>query len=185
MFQLRTRTTSSEAIYPAMPSRRAATIVPLPAPDADYRLLVPVLKALSGGVDAASIFESAGRALQTLAPFDWMALSYRAERGDSLTLHRSLPGRPEWLATSEPLKASTRRERAWFLPDVPRVVGPEGVPGVEQDLHWPVPHEVGPLIVCPFPAGAGGQRRDAQRALDVRLPLTCHFRAETKCDCRH
>ena len=145
-----------------MPSRRAATIVPLPAPDADYRLLVPVLKALSGGVDAVSVSEATGRALQTLAPFDWMALSYRAERGDGLTLHRSLPGRPEWLAASEPLKASTRRERAWFLPDVPRVVGPEGVPGVEKDLDWPVPHEVGPLIVCPFPAGAGGQRRDAQ-----------------------
>ncbi|MCO4768494.1 MAG: sigma-54-dependent Fis family transcriptional regulator [Deltaproteobacteria bacterium] len=147
-----------------MSSRRAATIVPLPAADADYRLLVPVMKSLAGGVDTASVFEAAGRALQTLAPFDWMALSYRAERGNALTLHRSLPGRPAWLASSQPLDVSGRRDRAWFLPDVPRIVGAEGVRGISEDVDWPVPHEVGALLTIPLPAGAGGQRRDAQRA---------------------
>jgi|GEM_PF-1928848 len=147
-----------------MATPRRATIVPLPAHDAEYRLLVPVLKELSAGVDLASTFEAMGRSLQRLAPFDWMALSYRSERGDELNLHRSLPGRPGWLASSQPLRASSRRERAWFLPDVPRIVGAEGVPGVADDHEWPVPADVGPLLTLPLPAGAGGQRRDAQRA---------------------
>jgi len=140
-----------------------ATIVPLPAADADYRLLVPVLKDLSAGSDAASLFQAAGAALQRLAPFDWMAISYMPLRGEDVILHRSIPGRPDWLAGSEPLQSSSRRTRAWFLPDVPRVVDTGGA-AITDDPTWPVPEEVGPLLSLPLPAGAGGQRRDAQRA---------------------
>ena len=150
--------------YFGMASSRVATIVPLPAPDADYRLLVPVLKSLTSGADLPSTFMAAGRALQQLVSFDWMAITYRAQRGDALVLHRSLPGRPDWLASSEQLRATSRRERAWFLPDVPRIAGTEGVPGVHDDPQWPVPEDVGPLLTLPLPAGGGGQRRDAQRA---------------------
>ena len=143
---------------------RSATIVPLPAPDADYRLLVPVLEELAAGVDLASTFEALGTALQRLAPFDWMALSYRSQRGDEVVLHRSLPGRPEWLASSEPLALESPRERQWFLPEGPRLAAPEGLPRARRDPSWPVPDSVGPLLSLPLPASGGGQRRDARRA---------------------
>ena len=143
---------------------RAATIVPLPAPDADYRALVPVLKELTVAVDLTSTFNTAGRALQRLAPFDWLALCYRPERDSAPLLHVSLSGRPEWLATSQPLEVRSPRLRQWFLPETPRIAGPEGVPGARADASWPVPRDIGPLLTCPLPAGSGGQRRDAQRA---------------------
>ena len=143
---------------------RAATIVPLPAPDADYRALVPVLKELTVAVDLTSTFNAAGRALQRLARFDWLALCYRPERDSSPVLHVSLSGRPEWLATSQPLDVRSHRLRQWFLPETPRIAGREGVPGARGDAAWPVPGDIGPLISCPLPAGSGGQRRDASRA---------------------
>ena len=143
---------------------RAATIVPLPAPDADYRALVPVLKELTLAVDLTSTFNAAGTALQRLGRFDWLALCYRPERDSAPILHVSLSGRPEWLATSQPLDVRSNRLRQWFLPDTPRIAGGEGVPGARADAGWPVPGDIGPLLSCPLPAGSGGQRRDAQRA---------------------
>ena len=55
-----------------MKSDPAATIVPLPVPDADYRELVGVLMALSKGVDLPSTFQSVARGLSELARFDWL-----------------------------------------------------------------------------------------------------------------
>ena len=144
--------------------QRAATIVPLPAPDAEYRELVPVLKRLTSAVDLTSTFNAAGTALQRLVRFDWLALCYRPERDSSPVLHVSLSGRPEWLATSNPLDVRSPRLRQWFLPETPRLVGPEGVAGARADATWPIPRDIGPLLSCPLPAGSGGQRRDAQRA---------------------
>jgi DNA-binding NtrC family response regulator len=146
-----------------MPPERLATIVPLPAPDADYRVLVRVLRELSRGVDLPSTFQAVAHGLSRLTRFDWLCVAWRPPRGQDFHLHASLSGRPEWLATSQTLPHASPELAAWFLPEIPRVVQDAHCAAGAADPAWPVPADIRPLITVPMPASAGGSRSAGDR----------------------
>ncbi len=146
-----------------MANKPLATIVPLPAPDADYRVLVEVLQELSRGVDLPSTFQAAARGLSRLTRFDWMCISWCPPRGQDVFLHLSLSGRPEWLATSQELPGLSGPVAAWFLPEMPRMVQNAAQAAAAGEPDWPVPFDIGPLAAVPMPAGAGGSRSSGDR----------------------
>lgn len=145
-----------------MPAERLATIVPLPLPDGDYRTLVEVLVDISRGVDVPSTFRAVARGVTRLTTFDWLGISWRGPRDDAATLHASLVGQPDWLATSSPLARGAAVD-LWFLPELPRIVGPASSAVAVQDPAWPVPAGIGPLLTVPLPRSGGGTRKRGQR----------------------
>ncbi len=146
-----------------MAKDRLATIVPLPAPDADYRVLVEVLRELSRGVDLASTFGAAATGLARLTQFDWMCFAWLPSRGEAPLLHASLSGRPEWLATSTVVERPLPEVAAWILPESARLVSDASACAAAERAQWPVPRDIGPLITVPMPAGGGGSRASASR----------------------
>ena len=146
-----------------MANKPLATIVPLPAPDADYRTLVEVLQELSRGVDLPSTFQAAARGLSRLTRFDWMCVSWCPPRGQDVFLHLSLSGRPEWLATSQELPGLSGPVSSWFLPEMPRMVQNAAQSSAASEPDWPVPYDIGPLVAVPMPAGGGGSRASGDR----------------------
>jgi DNA-binding NtrC family response regulator len=147
-----------------MATTRLATIVPLPAPDADYRLLVPVLREISRGVDLQSTFRAVALGLRRLTRFDWLAIARRSRDGRTITVHASLSGRPEWLAVTDDLQGLSPEAEAWLAPDVSRMVGPSTRPAGGHDPQWPVPRDIGPLLAVPLPA-PGESPRTSRGAL--------------------
>ena len=146
-----------------MPRERLATIVPLPSPDADYRVLVDVLRELSRGVDLASTFQAASTGLSRLTAFDWFAISWCPPRGDGTRLHASLSGRPDWLANTVELGDLHPAVAAWLLPEIPRMVTDARGAAACEAPTWPVPADVRPLISVPMPSNAGGSRAGGAR----------------------
>ncbi len=147
-----------------MSAQRLATIVPLPAPDGDYRVLVDVLVEISRGVDLTSTFRAAAQGVSRLTTFDWMAIAWRGPRSEHTTLHASLSGRPDWLATSQELDADAGPLALWFLPELPRMVGPARPALAAQDPAWPVPGDINALLTVPLPRTGGGSRARDDRA---------------------
>jgi len=141
----------------------SSTVVPLPAQDGDYRTLVGVLLDLSRGVDLPSTFQAVANGLLRLAPFDWLCLAYQGPRQGDLLIHRSLSGRPEWLATSEAIATPSEPVQRWFLPSEARLKGPDTLSEDSAALDWPVPGDINSLITIPLPASGGGSRRDPNR----------------------
>ena len=141
----------------------SSTVVPLPAQDGDYRTLVGVLLDLSRGVDLPSTFQAVARGLLRLTPFDWLCLAYRGPRQGDLLIHKSLSGRPEWLATSEAIATPSEPVQRWFLPGEARLKGPGTLCEESAVLDWPVPGDICSLITIPLPASGGGSRRDPSR----------------------
>ena len=146
-----------------MPAERLATIVPLPVPDGDYRTLVEVLVDISRGVDLPSTFRAVARGVTRLTTLDWLGISWCSTHDGEPTLHSSLAGQPDWLATSTPLPIGQGPLALWFLPELPRVVGPERRPLAATDPGWPVPPGVDAVLSIPLPRGGGGSRRGGQR----------------------
>jgi DNA-binding NtrC family response regulator len=146
-----------------MANKPLATIVPLPAPDADYRVLVEVLQELSRGVDLPSTFQAAARGLSRLTRFDWMCISWCPPRGRDVFLHLSLSGRPDWLATSQELPGLSPKVTSWFLPDMPRIVQDATHSPAADEPDWPVPYDIGPLVTVPMPTSGGGSRASGDR----------------------
>jgi len=147
-----------------MGSERLATIVPLPAPDADYRAVVEVLQEISRGVDRASTFQAVARGLRRLTSFDWLGVAWRSGPDAPLTLHASLSGRPELLATSHELPDAPALNE-WFAADVPRIVAPGRRPAAAASPDWPLPGDIAALVAIPMPLSGGGSRRGAQRTV--------------------
>jgi DNA-binding NtrC family response regulator len=147
-----------------MATKRLATIVPLPAPDADYRVLVEVLMELSRGVDLPSTFSAVAQGLARLTQFDWLCLTWAPPRGDGTLVHASLSGRPEWLATTSEVIDPGPAVNAWLLPESARVVSDALTCLASDAAQWPVPVDIGPLISVPMPPAAGGSRSSASRA---------------------
>ncbi len=141
-----------------MATNRLATIVPLPAPDADYRQLVPVLREISRGVDLPSTFRAVAIGMRRITGFDWLAIARRPRDGGPITVHASLSGRPEWLAVSDELATAGRELEAWLCPDVSRLSGGGTRPAAAADPHWPVPGDIGALLSIPLPSVGDGPR---------------------------
>jgi two-component system NtrC family response regulator len=147
----------------SMSAERLATIVPLPLPDGDYRALVEVLVEISRGGDLPSTFRALARGVSRLTTLDWLGVAWRGTQDGDPTLHASLAGQPDWLATSTPLSRCEGALALWFLPELPRVVGPERTALATQDPNWPVPASVDALLTVPLPRSGGGSRRGGQR----------------------
>ena len=147
-----------------MPASRLATLVPLPAPDGDYRVLVDVLVEISRGVDLTSTFRAAAQGVTRLTSFDWMGIAWRGPRAQQTTLHASLSGRPDWLATSQELDAGSGPLALWFLPELPRILGPNRPALAAEDPAWPVPGDINALITIPLPRTGGGSRARDDRS---------------------
>lgn len=141
-----------------MASNHLATIVPLPAPDADYRLLVPVLREISRGVDLPSTFRAVAMGLRRVTRFDWLAIARRAKDEDPLSLHASLSGRPEWLAVTDELPNPSPALEAWLAPRVSRMSGGGARPSAAADSQWPVPGDIGALLAIPLPSPGDGSK---------------------------
>ncbi len=141
-----------------MSTHRLATIVPLPAPDADYRQLVPVLREISRGVDLPSTFRAVATGLRRLTRFDWLAIARRAKDGTSLTIHASLSGRPEWLAVTDELASPHPDVAAWLAPEVSRLSGGATRPAAASHPQWPVPGDIEALLAVPLPAPGDGAK---------------------------
>jgi DNA-binding NtrC family response regulator len=146
-----------------MPAERLATIVPLPLPDGDYRTLVGVLVEISRGVDLPSTFRAVARGVTQLTTVDWLGICWRGPQDEHPTLHASLAGQADWLATSSPLPVSDGSLALWFLPELSRIVGPERSTLAAQDPLWPVPGDVDALLAIPLPRSGGGTRKRGQR----------------------
>jgi len=146
-----------------MAKERLATIVPLPAPDADYRVLVEVLMDISKGVDLPSTFSAVAHGLARLTHFDWLCVTWLPPRGEATLVHASLSGRPEWLATTTELGSVSRSAEAWLLPDSARLVSDALTCDAADDPQWPVPVDIGPLITVPMPTSGGGSRTSGSR----------------------
>ncbi len=144
-------------------TKLSSTVIPLPAQDSDYRTLVGVLLDLSRGVDLPSTFQAVANGLLRLAPFDWLCLAYQGPRQGDLLIHKSLSGRPEWLATSEAIATPSEPVQRWFLPSEARLRGPGALCEDSAALDWPVPGDICSLITIPLPASGGGSRRDPSR----------------------
>lgn len=147
-----------------MAKERLATIVPLPAPDADFRVLVDVLMDISRGVDLPSTFSAVAEGLARLARFDWLCITWLPPRGDGALVHASLSGRPEWLATTTEVGRTAGAVESWLLPESARLVNDALTCTAADEAQWPVPADIGPLISVPMPTGGGGSRSSASRA---------------------
>ena len=146
-----------------MPAERLATIVPLPVPDGDYRTLVEVLVDISRGVDLPSTFRAVARGVTRLTTLDWLGVCWCGSRDEEPTLHASLAGQPDWLATSAPLPVEDGPLGLWFLPELPRIVGPERTALAAADPQWPVPRGIDAILSIPLPRSGGGSRKRGQR----------------------
>lgn len=147
----------------SVPAERLATIVPLPAADGDYRVLVDVLREMTRAPDLPGAFSATAQGLAELVRLDWMGLVLRDERDGTLHLHMSLTGRPDWLAVSQPVLSPPPEVSDWVLPSSFRSLSPGSTPVGARHSAWPFPRDLVALVAAPMPSTPRGSRRTQDR----------------------
>jgi DNA-binding NtrC family response regulator len=150
----------------------------LPVPDADYRVLVDVLREITRAADLPSAFRSTAQGVLELVAIDWMGLVLRGEKDGALTLCMSLVGRPDWMATTQPVPPPPAEVAEWLLPTSFRALAPGHLPLGARHVAWPLPRDLTAILSVPMPIGPRGSRRTQDRQVARGTLLLGRVRGE-------